>query len=265
MSESFTLTLAVAGRRPQLRLHDQGETVSNFIRGHGVWQRPLTSFLINYLQPDDVFVDVGANLGYFTVYAGLAVGAGGKVLAVEPDERNAALLTANAELNGLRNVQLHRTAVADFTGEAPLFRGSFNAGAHSLIHKDDLDAEEATVPVTTLDRLLAQETKVKLIKIDVQGTEVAVLRGLEGYLAATGFRPGITLEFSPLELSRRGELDYVIDFIARHGYSLRAFIANERATTRPPQIRRATLLQIARDLVEVGDNAEFDVLLLAHP
>jgi FkbM family methyltransferase len=265
MSEPFLLTLPVAGRRPRLHLHDQGETVSNFIRGHGVWQRPLTSFLLNYLKPDDVFVDVGANLGYFTVYAGLAVGAGGKVLAVEPDERNAALLLQNAELNGLSNVQLHRTAVADFIGEAPLFRGDFNAGAHSLIHKDDLNAEETSVPVTTLDRLLAQEPRVKLIKVDVQGAEVAVLRGLEGYLAAAEAKPGITLEFSPLELSRRDELDAIIDFIARHGYSLRAFIANERATTRPPQIRRATLQQIARDFIEVEDNAEFDILLLAPP
>lgn len=259
-----TLGTPVNGTAPRLLLHDRSETVSNFLRTFGVWQRPITAFLINYLQEGDVFVDVGANIGYFSVYAGLKVGAGGRVHAVEPDAVNAGLLTENLALNGLDNVRLHRTAVADFCGEATFFHGGHNAGAHSLVRKDELSAGPK-VPVVTLDRLLADEAKIKLMKIDVQGAELAVLRGLRERLADPQARPGIILEFSPLDLQRGGELDALLDFIAAHHYSLRAFIANERSSTKPPQIRRATLRQIAEDFIEAKDDSEFDLLLLPHP
>ena len=250
--------------RPRLLLHDRPETVSNFIREYGVWQRPVTTFIAGYLNEGDVFVDVGANIGYFSVYAGLCVGSSGQVHAVEPDPDNAALLTANLALNGLSNVRLHRAAVSDYCGEATLFRGNFNAGAHSLLRKDDLSAGPK-VAVATLDQLLAEERQVKLIKIDVQGAEPSVLRGMQELLARCETKPGILMEFSPVDLARSGELDELFGFISRNQYSLRAFITNERAKTKPPQIRRATLRQIANDFLAVDDAAEFDILLLAHP
>jgi len=258
-----TLTVPAGSECPRLRLHNRSETVSNFIRSFGVWQRPITTFLINYLEEGDVFVDVGANIGYFSVYAGLCVGDSGRVHAIEPDPDNAALLAANLELNGLANAQVHRTAVADFTGEATLYRGKSNAGAHSLVQKGGL-APGAEVPVTTLDRLLAEEPKVKLMKIDVQGAEISVLRGMKEMLSDPGRRPAIIMEFSPGELRRNDALEEFFDFVAHNRYSLRAFIANERSRIKPPQIRRATLRQIAEDFLLARETAEFDLLLLTH-
>ncbi len=263
-AEPIRLTTKVGETYPLLRLHDRAETVSNFIRQYGVWQRPITTFLISYLKEGDVFVDVGANIGYFSVYAGLCVGQSGRVHAVEPAPDNAALLAANLELNGLSNAEVHRTAVADFTGEATLFQGEFNAGAHSLLRKGDL-APGVEVPVTTLDELLSGEPKVKLIKIDVQGAEISVLRGMKDLLSERERRPAIIMEFSPGELQRNGALEEFFHFIARNRYSLRAFIANERSRIKPPQIRRATLRQIADDFLYAKETAEFDLLLLTHP
>lgn len=259
----FTLAVPAGSECPRLHLHGRSETVSNFIRTFGVWQRPITAFLINYLKEGDVFVDVGANIGYFSVYAGLCVGDSGRVHAIEPDPDNAALLAANLELNGLSNAKVHRTAVADFTGEATLYQGEFNAGAHSLVQKDGL-GPGAEVPVTTLDRLLADEPKVKLLKIDVQGAEISVLRGMKEMLSDSERRPAIIMEFSPGELRRNDALEEFFDFVARNRYSLRAFIANERSRTKPPQIRRATLRQIAKDFLFAKETAEFDLLLLTH-
>ena len=259
-NEPVLLAESVGGTRPRLMLHDRRETISNFLRAFGVWQRPILAFMMTYLKEGDVFVDVGANLGYFSVYAALCVGASGRVHAVEPDPDNAALLAANIVLNGLSNVRLHQTAVSDFCGDAPFFHDRFNAGGHSLLDKGDLSAGP-NVTVTTVDRLLAGEPKAKLIKIDVQGAEMGVLRGMQERLTAWEPKPVIIVEFSPLDLVRRRELDAFFAFVAENHYALHPFFVNERARTMPPQIRRATLRQIAEDFIEVNNAAEFDVLL----
>lgn len=267
MSDTFLidapieLAYAVNSVFPRLHVHDHNETVSNFLRRHKIWQRQITVFIAGYLSDGDVFVDAGANIGYFSVYAGLRVGSSGKVHAVEPDEKNASLLTANLELNGLSNFTVHPTAVSDTTGEATLFRGKSNAGAHSLLQKGSL-AAGPKVPVTTLDNLLRKERTPKLIKIDVQGAELNVLNGMKDLLSGGEEKPAILLEFSPIDLHRNGQLDQLFEFIKSHDYGVRAFIANERRAIMPPQIRRATLRGIANDFVKTNDAAEFDIVLI---
>lgn len=262
--EPVTLPIPVDQVCPRLWVHNRPETVSNFVRSFRVWQRHITVFMIDYLQPGDSFVDIGANLGYFSVYAGLCVGDSGVVQAIEPDADNAALLARNAELNRLSNIRLHRTAISDYIGDATLYQGSYNAGSHSILEKDDLSAGPS-VPVTTLDELLAGAETPRLIKIDVQGAELSVLRGMRQLLATAKRKPGIIMEFSPLDLQRNGEMEDFFAFVADNSYSLRAFIDNERKKNRPPQLRRATLREIAKDIITASDDAEFDILLLAHP
>lgn len=257
----ITLALEAGGKFPCLYLHQRPETISILLRAHRVWQREVTLFLRHYLRNGDVFVDVGANIGYFTVYAGLCVGSGGQVHAVEPDGQNVQLLEANTVLNTLANVRVHHTALADSSCNATLFRHADNAGAHSLRQAPGL-AEGPCVAVSRLDELLAGQRSPRLIKIDVQGAEVPVLRGAAGLLGSQGERPAIILEFAPAALERAGEIDELFAFIETHHFSLHAFIANSGPSVVPPPIRRATLREIARDFVTTGHNAEFDLLLL---
>ena len=258
---SVKLAHPVRGAHPRLLVHQRDETISKFLRAFRVWQRQITAFLVSQLNEGDVFVDVGANIGYFTVYAGLCVGRSGRVHAMEPDDDNALLLEANLALNKITNVKVNRIAISDEPGEVTLYRGGFNAGAHSLLPKPDL-ASGAQVKVTTLDDLLRQEVTPKLIKIDVQGLEMQVLAGMKELLSRSGSKPGIVLEFSPVDLARSDQLDRFFEFVEVHNYSLRAFISNPRMVVTPPQIRRSTLRAIAADLIEVNDAAEFDLALL---
>ena len=260
-SRPIALTMPVRNVLPRLIVHSRPETISNCLRMQGTWQFQIVSFITGYLTEGDVFVDIGANIGYFSVYAGLRVGSSGKVHAIEPDEDNVALLRANLQLNRLTNIQVHQLAVSDNVGEATLFRDGFNAGAHSLLPKDVL-VPGPIVPVTRLDNLLEGERLPKLIKIDVQGAEMAVLRGATQLMSSDEGKPAIILEFSPLELQRNGHLTELFDFIAGNNYSLRAFIANDRGTTTPPRVRRSTLREIADNLLAANDAAEFDLLLL---
>lgn len=252
------------GRWLRIAVHEQSESISNILRHHFTWQRQLTQFIAQALRPGDIFVDVGANLGYFTLVAANAVAKSGCVHAFEPEPRNFALLQRNLSLNSFDHVVCHQVAVGARSGEASLHLSDANLGAHSLMGKEGL-VEGRKVSLMTLEDALASELRpLRLIKIDVQGLELQVLKGMERMLAPANPRPEIVMEFNPKDLQRSDpDLLYFRDFVNRFSYRIRAFIANERATVIPPEISLETLVSLHHDFASDGRGAEFDVLLSA--
>jgi FkbM family methyltransferase len=124
------------------------------------------AFLLHFLRPSDVFVDVGANVGSYTVLAGAAIGA--KVIAFEPGEAFP-WLVRNLELNDLGGVDARRKAVGSTVGTVP-----FTAGLDTVNRIDPKGGD--TVPITTLDATCDHHSPA-LLKIDVEGFEADVLRG----------------------------------------------------------------------------------------
>ncbi len=135
-------------------------------------------FVLHLLRPGDHFLDVGANVGSYTVLAGGAVGA--RVTAVEPVPATFAHLQRNVALNGMGG----RTRCCQFgLSEQPgtlRFSKDLDTVNHVLAEGEDLPAVE--VPVTRLDDLVGQDVPI-LIKMDVEGHERAVLRGAQSTLA----------------------------------------------------------------------------------
>ena len=149
-------------------------------------------------------VDVGANVGMYTLHAAAAVGPGGTVHAFEPTPHVADLLTDNVQLNGLREagiVTVHRCAVADQPGTAALAVYEDNNGHNTLYPKQEGDPTVA-VEVTTLDDAL-DGAHVDVVKIDVEGAELRVLQGMDRVLAAS---PEVTVfcELASEHLLRSG-------------------------------------------------------------
>lgn len=139
------------------------------------------AFVREQLQPGDVFFDVGANLGLFTLTAAQRVGTAGHVFAFEPSSREAALLEQNIRLNGFDNVTIVREALSDRMGEAR-FAVATDGGTNSLAantHPEQKVVRWETVRLNTLDSFIAQHsiTRIAMMKIDVEGGECAVLRG----------------------------------------------------------------------------------------
>jgi FkbM family methyltransferase len=133
------------------------------------------AFLLHFLRPGDLFADVGANVGSYSVLAGAAVGA--DVIAFEPGEAFP-WLVRNLQLNGLRKAQARRTAVGAASGTV-----AFTTGADTMNRIDPGGA--VTVPVTTLDAACSERAPA-LIKIDVEGFEGDVLKGAVGILENPG-------------------------------------------------------------------------------
>ncbi len=143
------------------------------------YEPELTGFLREILVPGMVFVDVGANLGYYTLLGGKRVGPRGQVHAFEPAPAQFRHLAQNVRMNGLRNVVLNECAVADRVGEAELFLShGWNQGTHSLRMARD-SGEACKVRCTSLDGYVTQAgiERIDVVKMDVEGGEMLVCLG----------------------------------------------------------------------------------------
>ena len=153
------------------------------------------------LQPGDTFVDVGANVGLFSIVAGRRVGSRGKVLSFEPAPETMSALTATVRLNGLGSiVSLHQSAAGRKAGTAKLYVGQ-TCGHSSLLPLDE-SKETIEVPMVALDEVIGDQ-KIDLIKIDVEGWELEALQGLRKTLANNP-QASVLLEFGPSHLQRAG-------------------------------------------------------------
>jgi len=151
--------------------------------GIGGEQHILES-LLPRLRPGEVVYDIGSNFGIFTVLFAKAVGPGGTVVAFEPETHAHDHLLENLSLNGFNNVRAYRVALDAQNGAAKLFQGEVT-GASSLAGDRAKDRTYQMVEVAEGDRLvLTQKLPVpRLVKIDVEGNEYAVIWGLRHTLA----------------------------------------------------------------------------------
>jgi FkbM family methyltransferase len=172
------------------------------------------------VQPGMVGVDIGANVGLYTHLLSRCVGERGLVYAFEPNPALFASLERNCRTNGLANVRLHNVALGAQDDTLTLTRARFNSG-DSRLSRDETSAASGSVsvPVRRLDGLL-EGRPLDFVKIDVQGWELEVFKGMRGQLA--GSRPlRIHFEFWPAGL-RRANSDpaELLAFLGQHGFHL---------------------------------------------
>jgi FkbM family methyltransferase len=216
----------VLGHHMTLHHPERDLVISRLLLGSGVFEPFETELLLDELRPGDTAVDVGANVGYYTLLFARRVGPDGRVFAFEPDPANFELLRRNVERNGYRNVVLSPLAASDRCGPARLFLSGSNAGDHRTYDPADgrpsLDIE--TVP---LDRFFAgYPGPVDLVKMDIQGGEFAALTGMRDLLARQG-RVKLATEFWPHGLRGAGaSAAAYLDLLGRLGFRL--FEVNEQ-------------------------------------
>ncbi len=209
------------GRARGLRFDAAG---ANFDYLLGTNELTVQNALVDLIRPGNVVLDVGANVGFFTMIAARATGPSGIVLAFEPVADNADALEANARRNRFDHVRTHRIALADRTGEAEIILTDHPGGAtlaSAGLRPPDARGR-AEVPVARFDDLRDQHAvpAPDVIKIDVEGAEVQVLRGMEHTLRVD--QPRLLIEVDDADPEGCAQrLDEVVAFLSGCGYHYR--------------------------------------------
>ena len=173
------------------------------------------AFFEKVLEPGDVFIDIGANIGYFTKVGARLVGEQGAVYAFEPMPEALRVLREN--IATLHNVKLFETALSDKRGASEF---SVNKdGDTSSLGVNPSAKRTIQVPLDTLDNSLGNENRIDVIKIDVEGYELEVLRGAAAVLQQ--HRPLLYFEFIPdFTKERLINIDDFRTLLEPYGYTL---------------------------------------------
>jgi FkbM family methyltransferase len=198
------------------------------------------------LKPGDVFVDVGANVGFYTLCAAKIVGTTGKVFAFEPAPETMNALRTNISLNEAGNVEAAQVALSDNAGMSKLYVDTaHNSGATSMRPSPNA-SQEITITLDTYDNYANRHgiPAPALVKIDVEGAECLVLKGMPKLLAQ---RPAMIIEISEFSLTQLGSSkEELFSILGRNGYG-------------------ATLLSQPRQSIYSGTNIFFQYDVLFEP
>lgn len=213
------IEVALPGRTMLVDAADQ--TIGRAIRENRDYEPQLTHTISAVLKPGTRFLDVGANIGWYSILAASLVGPSGSVVAVEAHPVNADLLSRSTALNGLTNVVVLPLAASDRVARVQLQSAG---GSNAAIVADDgaQAAGDRFVTGVPLDDLRELIGPVDVMKVDTEGAEFLTLRGASQLVST--YRPEIFFEFSPGMLNRlagssvTGLQDWLID----HNYSIQA-------------------------------------------
>lgn len=211
------------------------------------YEAHVTRVLGEQLSHGSTFIDVGANIGYFSLLAASIVGPAGRVIAFEPDQANCDLLRASMAANNFEKViELQPFAVAEarqrlrFTPPGIDSNGRVVNTAELANGGDTL----VTVEAVALDELLADIDRVDVIKLDIEGAEARAWRGMQNLVQR--HRPKVLFEFSPILLRQTSQIDPAafLAEVEKAGYEL-FIITPEGDTGEKPDTIEAILEQYA--------------------
>ncbi|QFR94846.1 FkbM family methyltransferase [Streptomyces tsukubensis] len=226
---------------------DTQDLIQRYLYLFGEWEPHLTHWLRNRLRPGDTFVDVGANIGYFSVLAARLVGPSGRVVAVEASPEFHRRLLQHARLNGCDNIRAVNTAVADSRRTLTfVLASSRNMGANSIVpYEGPAESTFEAEALPLADVLRPEEiADARVIKIDVEGAEGSAMRGLLPVLDRLRPDAEITVEVTPQRMALLGDrVEELLDEMRARGfhmyrlandYTPESYVAARRQPPRAP-------------------------------
>lgn len=152
----------------------------------GTYEAGTLNIIHHCLREGDIFIDVGANIGLMSIFSSRAVGNKGKVYSFEPVSETFKIFKKNIEINKIKNIDAFNVGVSDSKGKSFIYTNLYaGKGSSSFIRPaDQNESKEYKISVETLDELLIRHhlTNIRMLKIDVEGWELHVLKGAEALL-----------------------------------------------------------------------------------
>jgi FkbM family methyltransferase len=217
-AERFATVRLDRGFRMKLDLKDP-EQLKVYFYGH-YHERYEADLVARLLENDDVFWDIGANVGYFSLVAATALAGRGQIIAFEPGRNAYARLTENISWNAYGNIKTYPVAVSDAEGEAVLHvSGDIADSSASLFAAGSPEAGREVCRTVALDRFREAEglRPPSLIKLDAEGAELAVLKGAARLISQAP--PLLLMEMEEKNLRAAGASKVAIQqFLSNYGY-----------------------------------------------
>lgn len=209
---------------------DVGEWIQQQIYFFGLFDERGIRFIKKQLKEGDVCIDIGANIGCYSLIASKLVGSQGHVFAFEPVRHIYERLRYHIECNNMDNVSSEKKAISDRPGKLTLYvSGNNNWGMSSIFHHDEESGEVETVDSITIDDYVKQNRieKITLIKIDIEGAELLALLGMKNTLVE--YQPLLMMEISDAVLKGNSSpiriKDEILRFLQNLGYMQKAIDA----------------------------------------
>jgi len=188
---------------------------------YGVWEEDETRYVQNKIVKGEYALDIGANIGYFTLLFASLVGDQGRVFSFEPEPSNFKILQKNISVNNYQNVMAENVAVTNFDGRVDLYLSEKAAGWHRIYSSKLASKNNIPVKAIKLDNYFKDiniSEKISFIKIDVEGSEFGVLKGMASLLQECK-NLQIILEFSPEAIKDFGtEPIELLDYLEKYGF-----------------------------------------------
>lgn len=172
------------------------------------YEEATTNIFKGFIKQGSIVVDIGANVGYFTLLSSLVVGDKGKVYAFEPEPKNYQLMLQNIKLNKLSNIVAENKAVSDKNGSIEFFVDEVESGGNSIfqnaVQYGDKDLSHSIqIETVSIDKYFSNNEVIDFIKIDVQGAETLVLDGMRDIVKRND-NIKMVIEIAPYWLEKAG-------------------------------------------------------------
>ena len=223
-----------------------------YLAGKDLADRGARRFLASRVEPGMVVLDIGANVGFYSLFFADLVGPHGRVYAFEPDPLSRRILEDRRRAAGLPNLEVVPAALGDREGRVTLYCNPANR-ADNRLHAslEGPGVEAVDVPLTTLDTFRAEKgiSRIDAIKMDIQGAEVAALRGMREVMRQTPPR-WLFLEFEPELLRGAGASpEQLWALLDEYGYE--AFSIGENGQAAPVTDREGLARRHATGYVDL--------------
>lgn len=222
----------------------RGDLISEQLSEFGGHQRPDLAAIRSFIRPGDVVLDVGANIGTFAIPFATSAGPNGHVYGFEPMDETASVLRANIAGNDLTDrISVVQSLVSDVPGDFVPELLDHNVAATRFVRADT--ADDSTPPTVRIDdwadATIGSDADVHLLKIDVEGMDIPVLRSSQRLVERC--LPVVTVEIAVHELTARGErLSEIEDVLAPLGYHFFRNLSPRNAANDSFQLGRLTSL-----------------------
>jgi len=228
--------------------YDPNSYIGRYIFYRGIYEEQIIHKIASMVKPAMTVIDIGANIGLHTNICASLVRSKGRILTMEPQSKARALLKENVKLNNFTNIQILDYALGRASNTASIFLvNEKNNGQATLIFEDQQSlypSEE--INVRTLDFLLTDLTisKVDIVKIDVEGAEMAVLEGGKDFFRASPPQ-AFFIECIDQHLRRFGaSSEELVSWLNSEGYKTYGLMQGRWKITKPAPALRVDLMAI---------------------